>query len=128
MPCGGNNNLTLSVWDETNVCIGDIFQIGHALVEVSQPRQPCWKISSVLGDKKMLSRVLDTGRTGWYCRVVKEEYLQRGMMATLKKRPNPEWTVMRANEIMKHKKERKTEVEALLALPQLAEAWKKDLA
>ena len=120
-------NLTVSVWDESNVCIGDIFQIGKALVEVSQPRQPCWKISSVLGDKSMLKRVLDTGRTGWYCRVLKEEYLQRGMMVTLKERPHPDWTVLRANGVMKHKKEKPEEVDTLLALPQLADAWKKDL-
>lgn len=121
-------NLALSVWDETNVCIGDVFKIGEALVEVSQPRQPCWKISSVLDNKSMLKNVLDTGRTGWYCRVLKEEHLQRGMTVTLEKRPNPDWSIARANEIMKHKKERLSEVAELSALPQLSDEWKKDLA
>ncbi len=120
-------NVTVTVWDEESVCIGDIFQIGEALVEVSQPRQPCWKISSVLEDKKMLGNVLATGRTGWYCRVLKEEYLQRGMTVTLKERPNPDWTVARANAVMRQKKERPSEVAGLLALPQLSDEWKKDL-
>jgi MOSC domain-containing protein YiiM len=121
-------NLVVSVWDESNVCIGDRFRIGEGSVEVAQPRQPCWKIGAVLGDTAMLKAVLESGRTGWYLRVLSEGYLQRGMTVKLLERPHPEWTIIRANDVMRHKKERPEEVAALLKLPELAEAWKKDLA
>jgi len=120
-------NLCISGIDESKVCIGDIYEIGEVRVEVSQPRQPCWKISFALENDAMLKNVLATGATGWYMRVLNEGYLQKGMMLKLVERPNPDWTIQRANLVMKHKKEKPEEVAALLALPQLAEAWKKDL-
>lgn len=126
--CGSfGENLCFGGMDESTVCIGDIYAIDNLEVEVSQPRQPCWKINHALENGEMLKNVLATGRTGWYMRVLKEGYLQKGMMVKLLDRPNPDWSVARANEVMKHKSERTEEVAALLALPQLAEAWKKDL-
>lgn len=121
-------NITLGYWDETNVCIGDRFQIGETEVEVSQPRQPCWKINAVLGETNLLRSVFQTGRTGWYLRVFREGYWQKGMQVTLLKRPHPEWTIARANEIMADKKNHGGDAKALLELPELADAWKKDLA
>ena len=107
--------------------IGDIYDIEGVRVEVSQPRQPCWKINHALENGDMLKNVLATGRTGWYMRVHQEGYLQQGMMVKLLERPNPDWTIQKANYILKHKKENPKEAEALLAIPQLADAWKKDL-
>src|ERR1700746_2504362 len=46
MPCGAfGENLTIAGWGEESVCIGDIFRIGPVIFEVSQPRQPCWKLA-----------------------------------------------------------------------------------
>lgn len=120
-------NISISGLDEENVCLGDVYKIGEVLIEVSQPRQPCWKINVALKNKDMLKKVLLEGRTGWYYRVIKEGYLQKGMLLTLHNRPNPEWSVKRANDVMKSKKEDSALVEELLKVKELSDEWKKDL-
>ncbi|WP_136607215.1 MOSC domain-containing protein [Paenibacillus dokdonensis] len=65
-------NLTVTGLLETEVCIGDIFEIGEVVVQVSQPRFPCFKISSKHAVKDFPARVLDTGYSGFYLRILQE--------------------------------------------------------
>lgn len=65
-------NLTLKGMLEDQVCIGDIFRIGGAVVQISQPRYPCFKLSQKHGVKDMPTRVLNTGYSGFYFRVLEE--------------------------------------------------------
>lgn len=58
-------NFTTEGLLETELCLGDIFEVGSALVQVSQPRQPCWKIARRWRMKNLALRVQDSGRTGW---------------------------------------------------------------
>jgi len=120
-------NISVSGLDEESVCLGDTYKIGEAIVQVSQPRQPCWKINVALKDKNMLKNVLHEGRTGWYYRVIKEEYLQKGALIALQERPNPDWSVKRANDVMKNKKTEPLLVNELLNIKELSDEWKKDL-
>lgn len=68
-------NLTVRGLLEDKVCIGDVYQIGEAVVQVSQPRYPCFKLSQKHGVKDMPARVLETGYSGFYLRVLQEGYL-----------------------------------------------------
>lgn len=68
-------NLTVSGLLEDKVCIGDVYQIGEAVVQVSQPRYPCFKLSQKHGVKDMPARVLETGYSGFYLRVLQEGYI-----------------------------------------------------
>ncbi len=70
-------NLTVTGLLETEVCIGDIFEIGDVVVQVSQPRFPCFKISSKHAVKDFPARVLDTGYSGFYLRVLQEGHLSK---------------------------------------------------
>ncbi|MCJ8012833.1 MOSC domain-containing protein [Paenibacillus sp. KQZ6P-2] len=70
-------NLTVTGLLETEVCIGDIFEIGEVVVQVSQPRFPCFKISSKHAVKDFPVRVLDTGYSGFYLRVLQEGRLSK---------------------------------------------------
>jgi hypothetical protein len=72
----GENISTLG-WREETVCIGDRFRMGTALVEISQGRQPCWKLGHRFGDPAMVDRVVKTGRCGWYYRVIEPEWSLR---------------------------------------------------
>ena len=54
-------NLTVTESYESDVCIGDVFTIGQAEVEVSQPRQPCHKLSKKMGDLDFAARVIEIG-------------------------------------------------------------------
>src|SRR5699024_9980212 len=73
-------NLVIEGIDETDVCIGDTYEIGDALVEVSQPRQPCWKPARRFGVIDFALRIQKSGSTGWYYRVLKEGYIEGDSM------------------------------------------------
>lgn len=65
-------NLTVKGLLENDVCIGDVYQVGEAVVQVSQPRYPCFKLSQKHGVKDMPAQVLTTGYSGFYLRVLEE--------------------------------------------------------
>ena len=69
-------NLTVSGIDETNVAIGDVFRVGEALLEVSEPRIPCWKITEHTGIKTLTERVQQTGRIGFFLRTLRAGKVQ----------------------------------------------------
>jgi MOSC domain-containing protein YiiM len=70
-------NLTLAgSWTEADVCIGDVFALGEAVVQVTQPRSPCWKIARRWQTPLLSLWMQETGYTGWYMRV-----LQPGQVA-----------------------------------------------
>jgi MOSC domain-containing protein YiiM len=70
VPGSLGENLSTIGWDEDAVCIGDVFRIGSARVQVSQPRQPCWKISHKFGEDELLRFVAEHCIAGWYYRVL----------------------------------------------------------
>ena len=63
-------NLATSGLVESDVAVGDVFAIGSAVIEVSQGRQPCWKLNERFAQPDMARRVQASGRTGWYYRVL----------------------------------------------------------
>lgn len=69
-PGGFGSNLAVNGLTEDMVHIGDRFRLGSALIEVSQPRQPCWKIEHRFGNKGMVAATIRSGRCGWYFRVI----------------------------------------------------------
>src|SRR3546814_5998980 len=71
VPGAFGENISTRGLDEDNVCLGDRFELGSALLEVSQGRQPCWKLNDRFGVPDMVRRVQSSGRTGWYYRVLR---------------------------------------------------------
>ncbi len=129
MPFGGfGENFTVEGVEEVSVCIGDTFSVGDVLVQVSQPRQPCWKISRRWNIPDLTARVLKTGRTGWYFRVLREGTVCAGQTLQLVERPFPEWTVARAMRVMVERKQRLREAAELAACDALSPGWRAKLA
>ena len=64
-------NIFVDEIDEESVYVGDIYRVGECLVEVTQPRQPCWKIGAIFG-KEPNRYIVKESATGWYVRVLKE--------------------------------------------------------
>ena len=95
-PGGFGENFTISGQDERTVAIGDVYRVGTALVQVSQPRGPCYKISYFWRRPDLLGRCEASGRHGWYLRVLEEGVVEAGLPVELVERPNPYWTVRRA--------------------------------
>jgi MOSC domain-containing protein YiiM len=67
-----SENLTVSGAVETEVCIGDVFRVGEAVVQVNQPRTPCSKLAGKNGERLLIKWVGQTGYTGYYLRVLSE--------------------------------------------------------
>jgi MOSC domain-containing protein YiiM len=123
LPYGGfGENFTVSGGDETTVCIGDVYRVGSARVQVSQPRLPCWKISRRWRVKDLSARVERTGRTGWYLRVLKEGMVAPGDEMVLEDHSHPEWTVLRAFRAITGRPRDLAEMAALADVDALAPA------
>lgn len=82
--------LTFSGADETNICLGDRFKIGDILLEVSQPRSPCWKLNEITQRPNFLQTYAESGRVGIYCRVLKPGSLKTGDTIEHLPQNNPE--------------------------------------
>ncbi|MGH9277331.1 MAG: MOSC domain-containing protein [Acidimicrobiales bacterium] len=69
-PAAFGENLTTAGWLEHDACIGDRWAWGDAVLEICQPRWPCYKVGLYRGNNKVMPRLRGTGRTGWYLRVL----------------------------------------------------------
>ena len=124
----GENLAITGIGDESQVCLGDIYQIGESVrIQVSQPRQPCEQIYMHLRIRGIRQRVDETQRTGWYARVLTPGTLEAGQSVELLSRPHPEWTIIRAQQVKHQRKTRRDEALALAALPELEPGWQASL-
>ena len=129
MPCGGfGENFTITALDESNVCVGDTWSLGNVVLQVSQPRQPCWKLARRWRMKELPALVIENHRSGWYCRVLQPGQIAIGQELTLLARPHAEWTIARASDVMYREKNNIPLSHALAALPELAKSWQAELA
>lgn len=117
-------NLSLAGVDEHHICIGDRWATGDVLIQVSQPRQPCWKLERKWHRDTLINEVIASGRTGWYFRVERGGTLQRGMELVLVERPHPQWTIAAANNVWHH---RIGDAAALARAQELSESWRRAL-
>jgi len=128
MPYGAfGENLAIGGLSEETVCIGDIFRIGTVTFEVSQPRQPCWKLARRWRMHELVRLVVHNGRSGWYLRVLEEGWIEAQMPVVVMERPNPAWPVARANKILHHHKTDLPLTLALADVPGLSDAWVEEL-
>ncbi|MDP4031592.1 MAG: MOSC domain-containing protein [Pseudorhodobacter sp.] len=93
-------NLVLDRLTEADVCIGDIFRLGTARVQISQARQPCWKLNIRFETPDMARRVQESGRTGWYFRVLVPGEVTAGDALLPEARPNPGWSLPRVHALL----------------------------
>lgn len=113
-------NFTMLGLTEENVCIGDTYKIGEVVVQVSQPRIPCWKLSRLWNVEDLDGRVKKSGKTGWYLRVIEEGNVKAGVPVILVDRPYPEWTIARANDILAKRNQEQSDIAELTRVPLLA--------
>jgi MOSC domain-containing protein YiiM len=125
-PGAFGENVSTMGWTEQDLCIGDRLRLGSALVEVAQGRQPCWKQAHHLGRPEIVAAMVETGRSGWYYRVIEEGEVAPGDTITLADRPLPQWTVARVFGLLvggRHRGEQAALAE-LAQLEVLAEGWR----
>lgn len=118
-------NLTIRGLSETDVCIGDIYRLGEASVQISQPRQPCFKLSMRYGKPEMPLLVQETGFTGFYFRVLEEGLVSRADGLTRTWRHPLGVTVAYANRIMHQDKGNVEGIRKILAVEELSANWRR---
>jgi len=126
-PGGFAENFTIAGQDESSVCIGDTYAVGSAVVQVAQPRGPCFKIGYRWARADLLERVVNNGRHGWYLRVLEEGTVEAGMEVRLVNRPNPAWTIRRAADVYRARAHEPIAAAELAGLPDLADGARRQL-
>ncbi|SEM85685.1 MOSC domain-containing protein [Paenibacillus sp. OV219] len=121
-------NFTVTQLTEGDLCIGDILSVGEAIVQVSQPRQPCYKLGMKHGLPQLAQEVQETGYTGFYLRVLKEGIVQAGDKLILQERHPAGITVTEANRVMHMDKNDLAGIRSLLAVQELAVSWQQSLS
>ena len=127
-PGGFGENLTVSGLLETNVCIGDVFQVGGARLQVASPRGPCANISRRWNAQWLLDRVRRERRTGWYLRVLAEGPVQAGDDIRLLERAHSGWTIDRLLALRYVTPRLEAELAEAAALPALTQEWRERFA
>ncbi|MGY4676434.1 MOSC domain-containing protein [Pasteurella sp. P03HT] len=122
-------NFVVSGWNEENVCVGDRYQIGTAIVEVSQPRKPCDRLSKNTGNKDTHHVVRHSGLSGWYVRVLQEGEIKTLDLVQRIQCPYPNLTIKHLNKLLSGSEKELTREELELAIncDALAEAFKRSL-
>jgi MOSC domain-containing protein YiiM len=121
---GFGENITTTGMREMNVFIGDVFKLGEALIEVTQGRVPCSTISKHNGIDRLLNRIVETGYTGCFFRVLEEGRITSDAEIKLLDRVQESYSVLRGNQLLFHEKENKAEIEEMLQLEALSKEWK----
>lgn len=135
LPMGAfGENFTTQGLLESDLCIGDSFAVGEetsgtpvVIVQLSQPRQPCWKLARRWQIGDLALQVEKMGYTGWYFRVLQEGIVTPGDRLRLLERPYPQFTLDEANRVMHHDKEDWPAIAALMQCPLLSASWQKNL-
>lgn len=120
-PGAFGENLTIDALAEDDICVGDIHRIGTALLQVCQPRQPCFKFALHFHDNRMPKAMVRTGRSGWYYRVLEPGTLGTGDHVDRVARPQPDFAFSRLVAIVNNRGTATAdEVAALAEMPEVA--------
>jgi MOSC domain-containing protein YiiM len=118
-------NLTVAGWDEERAWIGDVWRWGDALVQIAQPRSPCFKLGLRTGVPAILRLFEETGRCGWYLRVLRPGRVPAGAPLTLEvvERAAAALSVRAAQRLARGRPEREALLRGL-EHPALAVSWR----
>lgn len=117
-------NFSVEGMVESRIHIGDQFQIGGAVIEITQPRVPCFKLAMTMGQEDFPKRFLDSDRTGFYCRVLKEGDVGAGDAVRCIKTDPQGVSVQAINRLMFREKSDLEGAMRALHLPALSPGWR----
>lgn len=126
-PSSFGENLTVSNMLEAEVHIGDIFRLGEAVIQVTQSRIPCSTITKRTNLPLLLKRMVETGYTGYLCRVLEEGIVKRDSEITLLERHPAQVSVLFTNQIYFHNSKDIEGVKKIFDVPELANKWRESL-
>lgn len=127
-PGAFGENLTVSGWLEQDVCIGDVWAWGEALLQVTQPRQPCYKLATYRGRMDLPKKLVAKGRSGWYLRVLRPGRVPAAGPIQVLERDPARISVLQVNWARLLGKGTPEDFRAMIALPALTQSWRDDIA
>lgn len=127
VPGSIGENLSASAMTEKNVHIGDVFQVGSAVLQVSQPRSPCWKIDHRFGVERMSMLIVQEKMTGWYYRVLQRGFIRIGDDICLLERQTHKFSIEEFCSVQSNHRPQLNELHDLASVRGLADAWKRRL-
>ena len=122
VPGGMGENLTIEGFDEGDLCVGDTHRIGSALLQLCQPRSPCFKLALRFDDPRLPRAMTRNGRAGWYYRVLEAGEIGPGDEVRLVERPSTEFAFCRLVEIVSFRDGTAEEMTILAGMRELASA------
>jgi MOSC domain-containing protein YiiM len=127
MPWGMfGENLSVEGLQENKINIGDTFEIGEAVVQATQPRQPCYKLGIRFHDPKMVKQFVNSGFPGVYVRVLKNGTVKSGNKMILTEKSNSV-SIQKVFELLYTDNFQEDSLKQALNNPFLAESCRKDL-
>lgn len=118
-------NISTSGWTEETVHVGDIIRFGGVLLQVSQARQPCWKLNVRLGSEGIARRMQSAAITGWYYRVLEHGCAEPGALLTLEHRPQPRWPLSRTLRLLYRDLDAYDELQDMAGVSELSDGWRR---
>lgn len=122
-PAAFGENLTVSGMLEKEVAIGDIYRIGEAVIQITQGRIPCNTIDRRVGISTMMKRMVETGFTGYLCRVLEEGNVRSDSPITLVEKHQDNVTVLFGNNTYFHDAKNVAAMEKIIHVDALAANW-----
>lgn len=120
-------NFTSEGMLESEVCIGDTFEVGTAVVQVSQPRTPCYKLAARLERPDLPARFLKSLKSGFYLRVLTEGQVQAGDCFVLRDRDSAPVTVQELVRIYHFQRDDEAAIRGVLKNGAIAQEWRCEL-
>ena len=117
-------NFTVEGLGDDEVCIGDRYRIGSALLEVSQPRTTCYRVGIRMDEPRMAALLTSSGRPGFYLRVVEEGEVAAGDAILLVSKGPQRMTVAVVNSLLYSKDHPRDLLERVLNIPALSPGWR----
>ncbi|MDN5861911.1 MAG: MOSC domain-containing protein [Salinisphaera sp.] len=121
-------NLSSRGWSEADLRVGDVFRLGTARIQVSQPRQPCVKIAKRMRLPDLARRVSWSGRSGWFYRVLEEGIVAPGDRLELEQAAAHGFTLAQLWEMRNTRQPALHTLAAMAQLAELAESWRQAYA
>lgn len=120
-------NITMENLDESNVFIGEQYQLGEAIVEISQPRQPCFKLGIRFDNPLVVKDFFQSEFPGVYLRIIKEGNVSTGDKMVLISQPDNRISVAEVHSLFHSNKENRELAKKVIADDKLAINYKKDI-
>lgn len=127
LPGHVGENLTIQGLNDHDVAIGDRFRVGETLMEVTQPRVPCFKLGIRMQDHRFVETFLNSGRTGFYLRVIQPGIIQGGDVFEKTFEDPRAVSIPNAMKALLKGPDQLHWIQRVLDVPALSAAWREDL-